>query len=335
MLSKLLTLSLPLVIHVAMSTDTTDTRAALLKASTPPSKDFFNTLVTANHILAHHNVVDAYGHISARSPQNPQTFFLSRSLAPALVSRDDIQEYYVSDASPVKKGEDVPKGFLERYIHSEIYKAYKDVNSVVHAHNEAVLPFSLGSIPLKAVYHMGGVMGPQVPVFDIANHYKPSDEYHSMLITNEHLGAGLAGGFNPTGPISKVGGMIKSYVTGSESTPVAFPSCPVVLMRGHGFTNVGSTIEEAVYRAIYTCKNAQIQTTSLSLQMSFNLRGIANGFGKKEHTQGAKQEDIKYLSDREVRDSWAQIRGTAERAWELWSEEVGRSPLYDDPTAEE
>ncbi|KAF2214356.1 hypothetical protein CERZMDRAFT_66440 [Cercospora zeae-maydis SCOH1-5] len=311
-----------------MSTST-DTRSALLKASTPPSKDFFNTLVIANHILHHNHVVDAFGHISARNPQNPHTFFLSRSLAPALVSRDDIQEYHVSDASPVSKGRNMPKAFLERHIHSEIYKAYKDVNSVVHSHHDAVIPCGLGSVPLKAVHHMGGVIGTQVPVFDIGNHYKPSDEFHSLLVTNEHLGAGLAAGFNPTGPISKVSGVIKSYLAGSESTPVAYPSCPVVLMRGHGFTNVGATIEEAVYRAIYTCRNAQIQTTSLSLQMGFNLRGIAHEFGKKEHTSGAKQEDIKYLSEREVRDSWAQIRGVAERAWELWSAEVSRVPLYD------
>ncbi|KAM3422045.1 hypothetical protein BST61_g2421 [Cercospora zeina] len=306
-----------------------DTRAALLKASTPPSTDFFGTLVTANHVLHHHRVVDAFGHISARNPQNPHTFFLCRSLAPALVSRGDIQEYNVSDASPVSKGENVPKGFLERHIHSEIYKTYKDVNSIVHAHHDAVIPFGLGSVPLKAVHHMGGVIGAQVPVFDIANHYKPSDELHSLLVTNEHLGAGLAAGFHPTGPISKVSGVIKSYLAGSESTPVAFPSCPVVLMRGHGFTNVGSTIKEAVYRAVYTCKNAQIQTASLSLQMSFNLRGVANEFGKKEHTSGAKQEDIKYLSEREVRDSWAQMRGVADRAWELWSAEVSEVPLHD------
>jgi len=126
------------------------TRSALLRASQPPSQAFFSTLLTANHILHYHNVVDAYGHISVRNPQDPNTFFISKSLAPALVSsRDDLEEYRVSDASPVN--ENAPRGYAERFIHSEIYKKYKGVNSVVHAHSEVVLPFAMSSIPLRPV----------------------------------------------------------------------------------------------------------------------------------------------------------------------------------------
>lgn len=146
----------PLIISLAMPSE--DQRSALLRASKPPSKELFSTLITANHILHNHSVVDAYGHISVRNPQNPQTFFLSRSLAPALVSRrEDLEEYRVEDASPVNEG--AAKGYAERFIHSETYKKYSGVNSVVHAHNESVLPFSITSVPLKPVFHMGGVMG--------------------------------------------------------------------------------------------------------------------------------------------------------------------------------
>ena len=64
-----------------------------------PLKD----LITANHILHFHRIVDAYGHISIRNPSNPHTFFLSHSIAPALVSAPtDIVEYNIEDASPVK-----------------------------------------------------------------------------------------------------------------------------------------------------------------------------------------------------------------------------------------
>lgn len=147
-----------------------DARAALLRASKPPTQALFSTLITANHILHYHSVVDAYGHISVRNPQNPNTFFVSKSLAPALVaSRDDIEEYKVEDASPVNK--DAPKGYSERcvlatrrgivllklddrFIHSEIYKKYKGVNCVIHAHSEVVIPFSISSIPLRPVLHM-------------------------------------------------------------------------------------------------------------------------------------------------------------------------------------
>jgi ribulose-5-phosphate 4-epimerase/fuculose-1-phosphate aldolase len=167
-----------------------DSRAALLKASTPPSDQLFNTLITANHILHHQKVLDAYGHISVRNPQNPATFFISRSLAPALVTcREDIEEYYVDDASPVNK--EAPQGYAERFIHSELYKSYSDVNSVIHSHSEAVIPFSISSVPvchllplmrllantsqLRPVYHVAGVLGSQIPVYDIALHYKSSD----------------------------------------------------------------------------------------------------------------------------------------------------------------
>ena len=141
-----------------MTPPSDDTRSALLRASQPPSRTLFSTLITANHILHHHSVVDAFGHISVRNPQNPGTFWISKSLAPALVSRrEDLEEYHVEDASPVD--EDAPKGYAERFIHSEIYKKYRGVHAVVHAHSESVLPFAIGSVPLRPVFHMGGVMG--------------------------------------------------------------------------------------------------------------------------------------------------------------------------------
>ena len=129
----------------------------LKTVTTPVPPELFSKLITANHILHYNNVVDAYGHISVRNPSNPTTFFLSASVAPALVSGlEDLVEYKIEDATPVKK--DAPRGYLERYIHSEIYKKYKGVQSVVHAHSEAVIPFSISSVPLKPVFHMGGVM---------------------------------------------------------------------------------------------------------------------------------------------------------------------------------
>lgn len=135
------------------------TKSALLKASTPPSRELFRDLISANHILHYHRVLDAFGHISVRNPQNSETFFLSRNLAPALVAeRADIAEYYVRDASPVDK--DGPRGYLERFIHSEVYKMYKDVNSVIHSHNEAVLPFTIGSVPVS-------LLNPRCPGTDL------------------------------------------------------------------------------------------------------------------------------------------------------------------------
>ncbi|KAK3697612.1 hypothetical protein LTR37_017350 [Vermiconidia calcicola] len=305
-----------------------DARSALLKASKPPTKELFSTLITANHILHYHNVVDAYGHISVRNPQDSNTFFISKSLAPALVSnRDDLEEYRVSDASPVNP--DAPKGYAERFIHSEIYKRYKGVNSVIHSHSEAVLPYSIGSTPLRPVFHMGGVMGAQVPIYDIALHYKSSDQLHSMLVTNEHLGAGLANGFHPSTYMSKTANLVKNFVTSATAQEVPYPSHPTVLMRGHGFTCIGETIEEAVYRALFTCQNARVQTTSLLMQGTFNIGLVGERFGGGEKETGpAKHEDIKYLSDREAKDAWTANQAHVERPWKLWCAEVENSSLY-------
>ncbi|KAI6832312.1 arad-like aldolase/epimerase [Hortaea werneckii] len=303
-------------------------RSALLRASKPPPKELFSTLITANHILHYHDVVDAYGHISVRNPQDLNNFFMSRSLAPALVSkREDLEEYRVSDASPINK--DAPKGYAERYVHSEIYKKYKGIHCVVHAHAEAVLPFSVGSIPLRPVFHMGGVMGIQCPVFDIAQHYKSSDALHSMLVTNEHLGAGLAAAFNPTTMLSRGTNLLRSFVTSQPEVPPDVPPSPTVLMRGHGFACVGTTIEEAVYRAVYTCVNARVQTQSLLMQGTYNIGLVGERFGGGDKETGpAKHEDIKYLSDREAKDSWSAIQGTADRPWKLWCAEVANASLY-------
>src|SRR5689334_21095246 len=90
------------------------------------------TLITANHILHHQGqVLDAYGHISVRHPSNRSVFLMSRYIPAALVSSpSDIVEYRVEDAEPVDPN--APRGYTERFIHSELYKRYEAVNSVCH-----------------------------------------------------------------------------------------------------------------------------------------------------------------------------------------------------------
>lgn len=274
------------------------------------------------------NLFPAYGHISVRNPQNPSTFFVSKSLAPALVScREDIEEYKVSDAIPVNP--DAPKGYSERFIHSEIYKKYSDVHCVIHSHAEAVVPYSIASTPLRPVLHVGGTMGAQVPVYDIALHYRTSDSVHSLLVVNEHLGAALAAGMNPSTTLGKTVNVIKNFVTSAVPQEVAYPSNPTILMRGHGFTCVGDSVSDAVYRAVYTCTNARVQTTSLLMQGTFNIGRIGERFGAGEKDNSpAKQEGILYLSDRECKDTRDGLKGSQERPWKLWCAEVEHASLY-------
>jgi HCOMODA/2-hydroxy-3-carboxy-muconic semialdehyde decarboxylase len=189
-------------------------------------------LVLANHILADQNVLDGFGHISVRSAKNPNHYFISRSRAPAMVSAEDIMEYDLDDQPIDARGR---SSYIERYIHSEIYKARPDVQSVVHSHSPAVIPFAVSSVPLKPISHMGGFLIKDVPVFEIRD---AGGNETDMLVRNKQLGAALA---------KKLG------------------NATVVLMRGHGDAVVGQSIKHAVFHAIYAEFNARIQSEALKL----------------------------------------------------------------------
>ena len=121
-------------------------------------------LVAANRILSDHGVLDAYGHISARDPKNPQRYWLSRSMAPVLVTADDIIEFDL-DSRPVRAGEN--RLFFERVIHGEIYKARPDVMAVVHNHSPSLIPFANSETRLRPMVGNAAFLGDGVPVFDI------------------------------------------------------------------------------------------------------------------------------------------------------------------------
>ena len=193
-------------------------------------------LVIANKVLVRYGVVDAFGHVSARHPQYPDRFLMSRRKAPGLVGPDDIREFGPDGELIDKTGEPV---FLERYIHSAIYAARPDVQSVVHSHSPTIVAFSVSDQPLRAVAHTCGFLRAHeqggVPVFEIR---ESAGDATNLLISSQALGNALA----------------KSL--GAEA---------VVLMRGHGSTSVGPSVGRAVYRAVYTETNAQIQCTAAAL----------------------------------------------------------------------
>lgn len=187
-------------------------------------------LVDANHILFDQGVLDAFGHVSTRVADRPDSFLLSRNLAPALVGQDDILEFNLDgetlDLRPV---------YLERFIHGEIYKARPDVLAIVHSHSPAVVPFSVVDTPLRAVMHMAGFLAKPTPVFEIRNVIGAASD---LLIRTAESGKALA---------------------------TSLAQSPVLLMRGHGSVAVGMSLKDAVYRAIYTEINAKTQTEALRL----------------------------------------------------------------------
>jgi ribulose-5-phosphate 4-epimerase/fuculose-1-phosphate aldolase len=204
-------------------------------------QQYLRDLISGSHILHYHNVLDAFGHLSFRHPFKPDIFIMSRNAAPGTISSpSDLIEYYVEDARPVDPN--AAPGFLERCIHSECYKRYAQVRSVIHSHSEAVVPYTFSGVPLRACYHMAGFLGTGVPVWDIADAQNP-DDVNDLLVRNTHLGGSLAEAFGVNGD-------------GGKDTA---PQHVVVLMRGHGFTVLAGSMQDCVMRAVYTQKNAAIR----------------------------------------------------------------------------
>jgi len=197
-------------------------------------------LVIANRILANEGVVDAYGHVSVRHPLSPEGYLLSRSRSPALVEAGDVIEF-TFDGTPV--GGDPRPPYLERFIHGAIYEARADVHAVVHAHAEAVLPFTITASPLRPVVHAASFIGAHLPVWDIRDNFGDTN----LLVVDPAQGRDLARGLG---------------------------SNRVVLMRGHGFAAAGRSLPEVIRMSVYLPHNARVLLEALRLG---EVKGLSRG----------------------------------------------------------
>ena len=205
-----------------------DLRAAQAVAAL---ESLIDDLVAGNRILANESVLDGMGHISARHPGRMGRFLLARSVAPELVTRDDIMEFDF-DGAPVDAKGRTP--YKERFIHSEIYRARPDVNAIVHCHTPSLIPFADSSVPLRAMYHMAAFVAEGVPVFDIRAAAGMTD----LLVSDAKLGRALA---------------------------QALGSKPAALMRHHGAVVVATSIPNVVGRSVYLDINARVQMQTAAL----------------------------------------------------------------------
>jgi len=239
-----------------------------MSASTSNPADYsaaVDDLVLANRILYQQGVVDGMGHVSIRHPARADAFLLAANRAPGLVRRRDIVPYDFQGTSLVHEA---PRPYLERFIHAEIYRNRADVMAVVHSHSASVIPFSVSQETLKPVYHMAGFLGSGAARFEIRDVAGNSD----MLIRDSYLGQALAKSLGTHG---------------------------CVLMRGHGSTVVGSSLKEAVFRAVYTEINARVQLCAASLG------------------------PVSFLNEEEARLAAESNRDQQHRPWELWVHSLG------------
>lgn len=200
-------------------------------SSGPADLALIKDLVAANRILADHDFLDGYGHVSVRDNRNPDHFLMSRSLAPELVTSDDILEY---DLDAVALNLNGRSQYGERYIHAAIYKARPDVMAIVHSHAPSVIPFGVSSVKMRPVYHLAGFLGEGLPIFDIRKSFGMTQ----MLVNTAPRGQALA---------QELG------------------KSAAVLMRGHGIAVTGTSLPIVVGRSIYVDINARVQLQAISL----------------------------------------------------------------------
>ena len=236
------------------------------RASAPPAKDLIEALVAANQILFDQGAVDAFGHVSVRHDKNPDRFLLARNMAPSRVTADDIVEFTLDGEAVNANGRKV---YLERFIHGEIYRARPDVMSVVHSHSHSIVPLSVvKGMRLRAIFHMAGFVGQGAPVFEIR---EAGGNATDLLVSNNMLGQALAKHFN-----------------GHD----------IVLMRGHGSTVVGGSVQQAVYRAVYGELNARYQLQAMQLG------------------------EVTFLTEEESRTCVQNVEGQVQRPWDMWLEQA-------------
>jgi HCOMODA/2-hydroxy-3-carboxy-muconic semialdehyde decarboxylase len=188
-------------------------------------------LALANRMVANEGVLDAFGHVSMRHPDNPNRYFLSRSRAPELVAPEDLIEYDL-DSQPLR--EPGVGQYSERVIHGEIYKARPDVMSVCHHHSPAFMPLLATGTDYVPIFHLGAVGGIKPPLWDQHDEFGDTN----MLVIKPAEGASLAR---------------------------ALGSHWMVLMKRHGVTVAGTSVRDCVFRSIYAARNAEYQVQSMAI----------------------------------------------------------------------
>ena len=197
----------------------------------PDLNQALQDLVVANRILAREGVLDGFGHVSLRHPDNPERYLLSCSRAPELVRREDIVEYTLQGEALNQNGRAL---YAERAIHGAIYAARPDVMAVCHNHSPSLIPFGITRTPLRPVMHMGALIGSDVPLWDIRDEFGDTN----LLVTKWDQGQSLARALGPR---------------------------RVALMRGHGSVVAADSLREVVMASVYLEVNAKLQLQAHSL----------------------------------------------------------------------
>jgi ribulose-5-phosphate 4-epimerase/fuculose-1-phosphate aldolase len=191
--------------------------------------DTLHELIVATRILANEKILDAFGHVSVRNPQNPSHYFIPRHRAPELAEISDIVELNL-DSEPVKPTDF--RLYSERVIHGEIYKVRPDVHAVCHHHAHTILPFAISGREIVPVFHLAAVIG-KVPFWDQRDEFGDTN----MLVIKPEEGASLARALGPNW---------------------------MVLMRRHGATVAGTSLRNLTFRSVFGSDNCKLLSQAIA-----------------------------------------------------------------------
>ncbi|MCL1805390.1 MAG: class II aldolase/adducin family protein [Clostridiales bacterium] len=171
--------------------------------------------VIGNRMLANDRVLDAFGHVTVRNPERPDTFFISWATSPAFVTLDDLQ---LCDFDGNILSDDKRRPYGERILHARIFKARPDVNAVCHGHPSSLIPFFCTDTPLRPLTAGGALFFEGVPLL---KEWDPESGVHIATIAAgdslaEALGNGRAALIRSHGMVT-VGDCVQILCTVSNS----------------------------------------------------------------------------------------------------------------------
>jgi 3-hydroxy-2-methylpyridine-4,5-dicarboxylate 4-decarboxylase len=191
------------------------------------AQEAIEMVVMANRILSNENIFDYLGHVSLRNPENPNTFFISRAIAPDLVTKADILEVDL-DGKVITQSKFAP--YSERIIHAAILKARPDVNSIVHAHPIDICIMAGAGVQFRPMIHHASIFWEGVPTYDDYDFTSPKAT--GFLVTTKEEGDRVARLLGPR---------------------------KAMLMVAHGCIVVGDSVPYAVYATVTLRDNIVVQ----------------------------------------------------------------------------
>jgi ribulose-5-phosphate 4-epimerase/fuculose-1-phosphate aldolase len=193
----------------------------ILRGDAMSDSDLRERVAEACRVLARLDLTKAAtGHVSARVPGAERALVRARGPGELGVRYTTAQQIIEVDfdGKAIGAPQEGLESPIEVFIHTAVYRARPDVNAVVHVHPTAVVLFTICNKPLLPLY---GAYDPAS--LALALEGIPTYE-RSILISTPQLGADLV------------------RAMGGAST---------CMMRGHGITTVGASVEEAALAAIH------------------------------------------------------------------------------------